>query len=224
MIKFIGLVRHREDVSRETLYGRWVTVHAPHITAVAQPLRYVLTFFEPGPDGPDPASDGMAEIWVRDLDHYETTMGAQAPASLGADRFVEYFDVDRYRQFLADEHCIVDALAPPPARKRCGFVRRRTGVDRGELQRAWLETHAPNAAAGVRRTPGALRYVVNTAIDAEAPFDGLAEVYFQDADAVAAGLDGVGPDGFGALLDPDQLVMLTGREIVVVEGGSRERP
>lgn len=218
MIKFIGLVRHRDGVARETLYGRWVTVHVPHIMGIAEPLRYVLTFFDPPPGGQEPQYDGMAEIWFRDRDHYETTMGRSAPPTLGADHFVEYFDTETYRQFLAEEHVIVDGPAAPPSRKLSAFVRRRPAVGADELRHCWLTEHAPNVAAAVQQTAGALRYVVSVAVDDGASFAGLAEISFADAAAAAAGLGPVAPDRFRDLIEPNDLLLLTGPELIMVEG------
>jgi uncharacterized protein (TIGR02118 family) len=55
-----------------------------------------------------------------------------------------------------------------------------------EFRDHWLEEHAPLAEG----TPGLVKYTISfpEAPD-EAAYDGLAQLYFQDAEALAAGLD-----------------------------------
>lgn len=94
-------------------------------------------------------------------------------------------------------------------------LRRRPDLTREAFQRYWLETHAPlvrERAAAI----GVLRYVqVHTAEDAlgEAlaasrgapePFDGVAELWFADAEALAAAVGNEAGQKAGAELLADE--------------------
>jgi uncharacterized protein (TIGR02118 family) len=63
------------------------------------------------------------------------------------------------------------------------FLKRSAGLGRPEFHRWWLEQHRPLAM----QLPGLRRYNISHAIDAEeTPFDGVAELWFDDAAAEQA--------------------------------------
>jgi uncharacterized protein (TIGR02118 family) len=63
------------------------------------------------------------------------------------------------------------------------FLKRRADLDRPAFFRWWLEQHRPIA----RELPGLRRYVISHAVDAdETPFDGVGELWFDDAAAEQA--------------------------------------
>lgn len=64
-------------------------------------------------------------------------------------------------------------------------AKRRQGMSREEFGRYWTTVHAEKA----KRVPGIARYVINLAPDLsgsgrEMPYDGFAEVWFDDLDAM----------------------------------------
>jgi uncharacterized protein (TIGR02118 family) len=61
-----------------------------------------------------------------------------------------------------------------------GLVR-RDDMSREDFQRWWIEEHAPLA----RTLPGVLRIRFNL-LDADAPFDGIAELWFESSEAADA--------------------------------------
>lgn len=79
-------------------------------------------------------------------------------------------------------------------------LRRRPDLTREQFQKYWLETHGPLVRERAK-TIGALRYVqVHTGYDelsdalrasrgAPEPFDGVAELWFESAESLAAGFD-----------------------------------
>ena len=63
------------------------------------------------------------------------------------------------------------------------FLKRRADLDRPAFHRWWLEQHRPLAA----KLPGLRRYVISLAVDADdQPFDGAAELWFDDQAAEQA--------------------------------------
>jgi uncharacterized protein (TIGR02118 family) len=63
-------------------------------------------------------------------------------------------------------------------------MKRPSTVERASFQRWWVEDHGPIA----RQIPGLRRYVVSFSDDPVARFDGMAELWFDDWDALRAGL------------------------------------
>lgn len=72
--------------------------------------------------------------------------------------------------------------------KLVALVTKKSGLDDSAFRDYWLGTHAPLAAA----IPGMRGYRINIAGDAgdmaAAPYDGSAEIWFDDRAAMAAGL------------------------------------
>jgi uncharacterized protein (TIGR02118 family) len=104
--------------------------------------------------------------------------------------------------------------------KLIALVRRKAGMAPEAFARYWREVHAPLAAA----IPGMRGYRINVAGDpgalAPAPFDGSAEIWFDDRRAMAAGLSS--PQGLVAGDDvamfADSVAFLVAEETVVIAG------
>ena len=80
MIKMIGVVTRRPDVSREQLLDHWQNVHAPAVVETLKPKAYRLTFFEGQMGGGDAPYDGMAALWFDTLEACDSAMAAAADA------------------------------------------------------------------------------------------------------------------------------------------------
>lgn len=69
--------------------------------------------------------------------------------------------------------------------KRMSILARKEGVDSAEFERRWFEQHA----AMVRQVKGVRGYVQNRVVAAAgggAPIDGVAEIWFDDAQTMEA--------------------------------------
>ncbi len=220
MFKILATVIRRATVSHDELVRVWETVHAPHVVKIAKPERYRITFFDqPGADADvdsNPGLDGMAELWFRDEQHYDTTIGRNAPPEIMDDRFSDYADITKGNWLVVTEHLNVDGSTSRATTKFTFFVKRRAGVARAELDRHWLETHVPNVAAAVERTPDARRYTVNLVDPAkERRYDGIAQLWLDGDTPGAPELVGLEPDGFRDLVQTP--LMARGHEIRIVE-------
>ncbi len=216
MLKVIATVVRRENISHAELVKIWEEVHAPHVVKIAQPKRYRITFFEPQQSSDDPGLDGMAELWFRDKRHFDTSIGREAPPEIMADRFSEYADLTKGAWLSVTEHINVDGPTSRDTTKLVYFVKRRTGIERSHLDQYWLNTHVPNVAAAIRRTPSAMRYTVDLVDPArERVYDGVAQISINGPDASFSDLQGFEPDGFGELVEP--LLMARGHEIRIVD-------
>jgi hypothetical protein len=215
MLKVIATVVRRANISHEELIKVWEGVHAPHVKKVAQPERYRITFFDPRQAADDPGFDGMAELWFRDKRHFDTAIGREARPEIMADRFSEYVDLSKGTWLSVTEHVNVDGPTTRDTTKLVYFVKRREGVERSALDRYWLDTHVPNVAAALRRTPSARRYTVDLVDPArERMCDGIAQISLDGQTPSFADVRDYVPDEFNELIQP--LLMSRGHEIRIV--------
>ena len=214
MIKWFGAGGRRKRFTHEQLLDVWETVHAPHIVKVAQPRKYRITFFEQTGSALELGLDGMAQLWYDDDAHFDRKMGSGASSDLGADGFRDYMDGHHGFRMFTEELVNVDGAVSRDTTKLTFFVKRRAGVSQADLFQHWREVHIPNIAGAVERTPEAIRYVVSLSTSEEAPFDGVAEIYLDKADAKIGNLIGIENDGFGDLCE--RYVALRGFEVAVV--------
>jgi len=71
--------------------------------------------------------------------------------------------------------------------KAAFFLNRKDDMDQAEFEDHWQEEHAPIAIDGV---PGLQKYTISFPTDPEeAPYNGVAELYFEDESALQNGLD-----------------------------------
>ena len=226
MYKILATVVRRQNVSHEEIVKVWEHVHAPHVVKIAKPERYRITFFaprqeadgldNPGDDpGDDPRLDGMAELWFRDKQHFDAGIGRNAPPEIMDDHFGDYADLSKGAWLSVTEHVNVDGPTTRDTTKLVYFVKRRPGVERTDLDRYWLETHVPNVAAAINRTPHAVRYTVDLVDPAkERVYDGIAQICLEGDHPNITDLKDYEPDGFSDLVEP--LLVSRGHEIRIV--------
>lgn len=216
MLKVIATVVRRAHISHAELVKVWEGVHAPHVVKIAQPERYRITFFDPQQTADDPGLDGIAELWFRDKRHFDTTIGREAPPEIMEDRFHEYADFSKGAWLSVTEHLNVDGPTTRDTTKLVYFVKRREGVERSALDRCWLDTHVPNVAAALRRTPMARRYTVDLVDPArDRVYDGVAQISLEGQNPSFSDVRDYVPDGFTELIQP--LLMSRGHEIRIVD-------
>jgi uncharacterized protein (TIGR02118 family) len=103
------------------------------------------------------------------------------------------------------------------------IVNRRPGMTVEEFQQYWLTVHGPIVA----RVPGLRRYVQSPSRTGgyrrgDVPFDGIAELWFDDKQAMASMMDS--PELAAAkadepnFIDPDRLVELVVDDVVIKDG------
>lgn len=210
MLKTIFTVRRRDGVSHADLLHTWEHVHAPHVRDLVQPVHYHVTFF----DGDDPAYDGVAELWLRDRAHLDEFFGPNPHPNIGDDGFANYIDAAKTRGIISDE--FVQVNGPAAGAKLTALVKAAPGQDRAHVFDQWLRVHAPNVCNAIAKGRGVTRYVVSHATNANAPYDGAAEIWGESAEAINATLALAEDDGFAACVDPGETQIFMGRELHIV--------
>lgn len=213
MIKLLAVVKRRDEMSRDDLLRHWEHIHAPGVAERVQPNRYTLTFFERRLDGGESPYDGMASLWFDSLEHWQRASAPRPDAP--SDGFADFLVADETFFLLTSEIVVVDGTVTAESEKTTFFVQRKESVTEADHFQHWRDQHIPNVREALKRNPGGLRYVVSQAdLGQPGRYSGLAELYWQDADARTAFLPGVQDDGFVGLSEPYYGIL--GREITIV--------
>ena len=207
MTKIIIANGANDTVTPQQLLEHWRTHHAELVRRHLAPQRYTLTTLHK----PKRGYHGIATLHLRDD---QRDLLSDLPEPIRADPF--YGMIGVRTALRVDEHVIADGDTSGAGVKIAAFVRRRPDVSPEQFFDHWLTIHAPNVADHLRRTDGALRYTVNHATDAsdDAPFHGVAELWYTDEAASVAHLGAVPLDGFEQL--SSDIVFLKGSEAVLV--------
>lgn len=211
MLKRVFGVRRRDGVPHEELVDAWRDEHIPNVLRDLDPDRYAVTFFRQREGTP---FDGMAVLGFDDAKRGRAAFApSDPPRSCAVDALMKRSARGAFT-FDATEHVQVDGPRGPF--KSVALVTKRPGVPMADLVRHWTEVHAPNVA-GAADGLGGFRYVVSIGegLAEDAPYHGMAEVYYEDAEAWKAHGRAITPDGFDAfaLTRPEGLML--GQEVLV---------
>jgi len=200
MVKLIFLCRRRADISHERYSELLLSGHVP-IALKHHPAmrRYVVNIVEQSPAGWD-ALDSIGELSFDSLDDFRDRLYDSPAGRQIVERDVAGFmgGADAY---VTTEHVQRAPSAPPAAGARAPGVKlvcpvvRRNGMSHAEFVAHWLTRHVPLA---LQHHPGMIKYVTNVVDrrlgDRGAQFDGIAELHFPSAQALATAMFD-SPDG-----------------------------
>lgn len=233
--KMIYLIKRRPAASREELLVNWFANHMPSVIAAQLARRdrgrlharhYIATLFDAQRDGTHPW-DGMAQLWFDE----EFPPPAEAHGTVPADTFQE--KAAPYTMWATTEYVVIDGAGQPALEvrpntlndpfpcTRSGYhkvtflVGAQDGIDHAAFFAHWLDAHIPNVREVMGRV-GGLRYAVSHSLHPEvAPFAGMAELWFPDADTFSAFNRTIQPDGMERFTSAERtLVLRSGTEMI----------
>ena len=193
MYKHVALLVRQEGMSHGAFIDYWQTNHTPIAREIEGVVRYTTVL----PVDPDATEfDGIAELYFEDLDalhdalgsegdrDYDPAKGKAAAARADVDNFLA---VEERPRLIGEE--IVEKDDPDGETtglyKHSAFLVRKDGMRHEAFLDHWANEHVPIA----REIPGVVRYTrVVPTNPAAAEFDGIAELYFEDLDALRAAL------------------------------------
>ncbi len=186
MIKAITCIKRKQGMSVEDFQAYWRGKHADVVTGLPDIRRYIQSHALPGGyrKGELPY-DGIAEIWVDDVDTLRGWAGSEAYKAVERDE-ENFIDRSKIALILTQEHVIKDGPIPEGAMKNIEFVPRRPDMDVEAFQTYWREVHGPIAA----EIETIRRYVQShTLLGAYRdgrlpPMDGCAITWFESIDAM----------------------------------------
>ena len=192
MIKGIGIIKKKADISSADFHNHWRDVHAPLGLQIKGLRRYVQSHRGDGvvPGFENCTIDGAAEIWFDDL----ATMAnlANEPTYINGAKVDEqnFINLDEIIFLATREHVIIPGPKierDTPLVKAIFLLRRRPDMSVAEFQDYWIKAHAPQ----IPTDAGIVRYVQchqapETYAEGTPAYDGVAELSFADFAAFEA--------------------------------------
>jgi uncharacterized protein (TIGR02118 family) len=197
LYKHIALLVRKEGMSHDEFVDYWQTNHTP----IAREIEGVVKYSTVQPVTPEAAEfDGLAELYFDDLDALHDALGSEGsrdydPAKGKAKEARE--DVDNFLDIAERPRFIGEVLVQKDdvdgdtdgLYKHSAFLVRKDGMTHEEFVDHWQNNHTPIA----REIEGVVKYdTVLPTNPEEAEFDGVAELYFDDLDALH---DALGSEG-----------------------------
>lgn len=189
MLKACTLICRKQGMSVETFQTYWRGTHAEIVKRLPSIERYVQNHpLAGGYRKGDLIYDGLAEIWVNDIDVLRDFATSREYRDVAADE-ANFIDPQNTALILTDEHVIKDGAGPTDGVKNIELVKRKTGMGVEAFQRYWKETHGPIAA----KIPTVRRYVQNHTRKSGynrkpvPKWDGIAITWFDSVEAMREG-------------------------------------
>lgn len=193
MYKHTALLVRKTGMSHDAFLDHWQTTHTP----IAREIEGVVRYHQVLPVDPEAAEfDGVAELYFEELDALYDALGSegsrdydpeQSVAAQARDDVDNFLDIERRPRLIGEETVELDTVDGDTdgLYKHSAFLVRKEGMSHDAFLDHWANEHVPLA----REIPGVVRYARITPTEPErAEFDGVAELYFEELDALRAGL------------------------------------
>ncbi len=215
MYKHVALLVRQAGMTHEAFVTHWQQNHTPIAREIDGVVRYATV--EPV-DAAAAEFDGIAELYFEDLDALYDALGSEGDRDYDPDRgkakearedVNNFLAIDERPRLIGEETIEKDETGGETTGlyKHSAFLVRKEGMSHEAFLDHWATEHVPIA----REIPGVVRYarVVPTEPEA-AEFDGIAELYFEELDALRAALGTEGSRDY----DPDDPKSVAAREDV----------
>jgi uncharacterized protein (TIGR02118 family) len=208
MLKHIDLLVRDSDRSHESFRERWAESYVPAVREVDGLVRYQRVL----PTEPEHAEfDGLSELYFESRAALKEAVGpgGDDSAAVAGPAVADHLPVSEVRHFTGEETNQKDAVdgSADGLYKHSAFLVRQAEMSHEAFVDYWQTNHTPIA----RDIEGVVKY--DTVIpdeSASGEFDGVAELYFDDLDALYAALGGEGSRDY----DPTREVAQRAREDV----------
>ena len=104
MVKLVGLIRKRNDLTTEQFRSHWLEVHAPLARQFPGLRRYAVNFID-REASPEAAYDGFSELWFDSTETLEAAFASPIGAAIAED--IPKF-MDELVRVMVEEHAIVE--------------------------------------------------------------------------------------------------------------------
>jgi uncharacterized protein (TIGR02118 family) len=215
MYKQIVLLNRTEGTSHEEFVEYWQETHAPIAEDIPGLCKYNIVL----PTDPEHAEfDGLAELYFEDLEDLYDVFGNRGGREPNFDREIvaavntdvtNFADLESLTRFAGEEELQRDDVdgETDGLYKHSAFLVRQEGMGHEDFIEYWQTNHTPIA----REIEGVVRYATVLPADPDhAAFDGVAELYFEDLDALHDALGSEGSRDY----DPEKGMAKKAREDV----------
>ncbi|WP_410767630.1 EthD family reductase [Haloferax sp. DFSO60] len=193
MYKHVALLVRKSGMTHDEFVTYWQENHTP----IARQIEGVVRYQTVTPADPEATEfDGIAELYFDDLDALHDALGSEGSrdydpekgyAKKAREDVDNFLDIGSRPRFIGEEVIEKDETGGDTTGlyKHSAFLVRKDGMTHDEFLDHWANTHVLLA----REIPGVVRYARVVPTDPEnAEFDGVAELYFENLDALRAGL------------------------------------
>ncbi|WP_049972149.1 EthD domain-containing protein [Haladaptatus cibarius] len=205
MYKHVALLVRKDGMTHDEFVDYWQNNH----TKIAREIEGVTKYSTVLPVTPDAAEfDGLAELYFEDLDalhdalgsegsrDYDPDKGKAKEAREDVDNFLALEERPRFIGEVVTQKDEVDGDTDG-LYKHSAFLVRQEGMSHEEFVEYWQTNHTEIA----REIDGVVKYdTVLPVTPEESEFDGIAELYFEDLDALHDALGSEGSRDY----DPDK--------------------
>ncbi len=205
MYKHVALLVRKDGMSHDEFVDYWQNNH----TEIARDIEGVVKYSTVLPVTPDAAEfDGLAELYFEDLDALHDALGSEGSRDYDPDKGKAKEareDVDNFLaledrpRFIGEVVTQKDEVGGDTdgLYKHSAFLVRQEGMSHEEFVDYWQNNHTEIA----REIEGVVKYdTVLPVTPEESEFDGIAELYFEDLDALHDALGSEGSRDY----DPDK--------------------
>ena len=189
MVKTFNFFKRKPALSVERFREYWLKQHSAVIRAIPEVRKYIASIALPSSyrDNHEPLYDGVSEAWFDDEETIRRIAGSPPIRAAITDDAV-FIDTSKAGSIVTEEIVQKEGVMPRDAVKVLSLLTRKHGMDVASFQSYWRTSHGPLAA----KLPQTRRYVQchvsqSGYADGRTPrYDGVAEVWFDDFDAVRA--------------------------------------
>jgi uncharacterized protein (TIGR02118 family) len=205
MYKHVALLVRKPGMSHEEFVEYWQDEHTP----IAREIEGVVKYDTVLPTDPEHAEfDGVAELYFEELDALYDALGSEGSRDYDPDRgkakearedVDKFLDIRNRPRFIGEVEVQKDEVGGDTdgLYKHSAFLVRQEGMSHEEFVEYWQDEHTPIA----REIEGVVKYDTVLPTDPEhAEFDGVAELYFEELDALHDALGSEGSRDY----DPDR--------------------
>jgi uncharacterized protein (TIGR02118 family) len=188
MVKTFNFFKRKPGLSVDDFRNYWLNEHAVIIRAIPEIRKYVASIALPSSyRNHEPIYDGISEAWFDDEDAIHSTVDSAPRRAAHADDAI-FVDMSKAGSIITGEIVQKEGTPGNDAVKVLSLLTRKPGMEIAAFQSYWRTIHGPLAA----KIPQACRYVQchsrpSGYADGLAPrYDGIAEMWFDDFDAIRA--------------------------------------
>lgn len=186
MIHIHYFITRKEPLDDAGFHRYWRETHGPIAGRIKQIRMYVQSHRIPYA-GANSTYDGEAEVLIDSLDALAELRKSREylDGALADER--NFIDLKRVEWMATQDHVIVEGPSGSSLVKGVYQLKRMPGMALDEFRNNWIEVHGGLGS----KLPGLRRYVQSHLIDeaylyAEPRYDGVAQLWFDNADAMRA--------------------------------------
>jgi uncharacterized protein (TIGR02118 family) len=220
MIHIHYFITRKEPLDDTAFHRYWRDTHGPIAGRIKQLHMYVQSHRIPY-TGSNSSYDGEAEVLIDSLSALAEMRKSPEylDGALADER--NFIDLARVEWLATQDHVIVEGPTGSPLIKGVYQLKRMAGMSVDEFRKYWIEVHGNLGS----KLPGLRRYVQSHLVDdaylyARPHFDGVAQLWFNNADAMRAAFESPQGKALAAdgpkFIDTSALRVLVAQEHVVI--------